>query len=237
MDSLAKNTNLQRNPAEASEARRDQILQFMRAKMRLSPVPSIPEILLHTAHPASGLGGFAGSIGNKSDSLPPYWAYPWAGGAALARYFLERPQAVAGCRVLDLGAGSGIVAIAAAKAGAVVVIAADIDPYAVAALEVNAAANGVVITAAGTDLLDLPPPSVDLVAVGDLFYDRRLALRVTAYLDLCLAAGIRVLIGDPGRAYLPRSRLAVMAEYRVPDFGQGAAMATSAVFLLGQAPD
>ena len=209
----------------------------MRANMRLAPVPSLPEILLHTAHPGSGLRRFAGSIGSKSDARPPYWAYPWAGGAALARYFLERPQAVAGRRVLDLGAGSGIVGIAAAKAGAGEVVAAEIDRHAAAALELNAAANGVAIAVLGGDPLGLPPPSVDLVAVGDLFYDRRLAVRVTAFLDRCLAAGIDVLIGDPGRAYLPRSRLAVIAEYRVPDFGQGAAMTTSAVFSLGLAAD
>jgi predicted nicotinamide N-methyase len=199
--------------------------------MPLVPVPWLPEILLHTAHPGSGLGRLADSVRNKSGSRPPYWAYPWAGGVALARYFLEQPRSVAGRRVLDLGAGSGVVGIAAAKAGAREIVAAEIDPIAAAALGLNAAANGIAITVLGNDILGRAPPSVDLVAVGDLFYDRRTAARVTAFLDQCLAAGIEVLIGDPGRAHLPQARLAVIAEYRVSDFGEGA-MATSFVFSL-----
>ena len=151
------------------------------------------------------------------------------------RHILDRPETVTGGRVLDLGAGSGIVGIAAAKAGAREVIAAEIDRYALAALGLNSALNGVEITAIGDDLTAGPPPPVNLVAVGDLFYERDLADRVTAFLDRCLAAGINVLIGDPGRAYLPRPRLRLLAEYRVSDFGEvkGAAMKPSAVFSLG----
>ena len=134
--------------------------------------------------------------------------------------------------MLDLGAGSGIVGIAAAKAGASQVIAAEIDPYGIAALGLNAAINDVAVTVVAHDLTAGPPPAVDLVAVGDLFYEHDLSKRVTVFLDRCLAAGIEVLIGDPGREFLPRSRLCTLAEYPVPDFGMGvtAAMKQSAVF-------
>ncbi|RWF17830.1 MAG: methyltransferase, partial [Mesorhizobium sp.] len=159
----------------------------------------------------------------------PYWAYAWAGGAVLARYILDRPESVAGLRVLDLGAGSGLVGIAAAKAGAREVLASEIDRNGVAALGLNAAANGVAITVVGQDITAGPPPPVDVVAAGDLFYGQDLADRVIPFLDRCLAARINVLIGDPGRAYLPRSRLRLLAEYRVPDVGE-AKGAASGVF-------
>ena len=153
---------------------------------------------------------------------------------ALARHILDKPENVAGRRVLDLGAGSGIVAIAAAKAGAREVIAADVDPYAVAALGLNAAANQVTVSTILGDLTDGPPPLVDVIAIGDLFYERDLAERVSGFLDRCLGSGIEVLIGDPGRAFLPRSRLRLIAEYPVPDFGDAlhASTNTSAVFAL-----
>ena len=207
---------------------------FIRANMRIAPVPTLPEIRLYTAHPASGLWRLAELDEDGSGPSPPYWAYHWAGGAALARHILDRPETVTGGRVLDLGAGSGIVGIAAAKAGAREVIAAEIDRYALAALGLNSALNDVEITAIGDDLTAGPPPPVNLVAVGDLFYERDLADRVTAFLDRCIAAGINVLIGDPGRAYLPRPRLRLLAEYRVSDVGEvkDVAMNPSAVFSL-----
>ncbi len=207
-------------------------LRFIRANMRLAPVPSLPEIRLHTAHRASGLWRLGEPDENGSDPPAPYWAFPWAGGMALARHILDRPETVAGRRVLDLGAGSGLVAIAAAMAGAGEVIAAEIDRYAVAAIGINAAANGVAVVVVGDDLTAGPPLAVDLVVAGDLFYERELADRVTAFLDRCLAAGIEVLVGDPGRVHLPRSRLRLLAEYAVPDVGEAVNAATkpSAVF-------
>lgn len=199
--------------------------------MRIAPVPSLPEILLYTPHPASGLRRLTDPRQGSDDDTaeaeedgpepqPPYWAYAWAGGAVLARYILDHPQTVAGRRVLDLGAGSGLVGIAAAKAGASAVIAAEIDRNGVAALALNAAANGVAMTVMAQDITGGSPPTVDVVTAGDVFYGQDVAERVMPFLDRCLDAGIEVLVGDPGRAYLPRSRLRLLAEYQVPDFGQ-----------------
>jgi predicted nicotinamide N-methyase len=228
--------------------------EFIRANMRIAPVPALPEIRLYTTHPGSGLrrlaeteayetgpdeeetrrdedgDGEAGGGEDGAEPRAPYWAYAWAGGAVLARYILDRPETVAGRRVLDLGAGSGLVGIAAAKAGAREVTAAEIDRNGVAALGLNAAANGVAITIVGEDITAGPPPQVDLVTVGDLFYGRDLADRVIPFLDRCLAVGIEVLVGDPGRAYLPRARLRLLAEYDVPDVGEAREVKPSGVF-------
>jgi predicted nicotinamide N-methyase len=191
---------------------------FIKANLPISPVPSIPEIRLHTAGPASGLWRLAG---RREADPAPYWAYPWAGGAVLARYLLDRPEIVVGRRVLDLGAGSGLVAIAAAKAGAAAVTAVDIDANAIAAIGLNAAINGVDIVARAADIIEGPPPETDLLAVGDLFYDPSLALRVMAFLRRCQASGIEVLIGDPERAHLPQGELSRIATHAVADFGGG----------------
>ncbi|MGR9156757.1 class I SAM-dependent methyltransferase [Rhizobium leguminosarum] len=191
---------------------------FIKANLPISPVPSIPEIRLHTAGPASGLWRLAG---RREADPAPYWAYPWAGGAVLARYLLDRPEIVVGRRVLDLGAGSGLVAIAAAKAGAAAVTAVDIDANAIAAIGLNAAINGVDIIARAADIIEDPPPEIDLLVVGDLFYDPALALRVMAFLRRCQASGIEVLIGDPERAHLPQGELSRIATHAVADFGGG----------------
>jgi predicted nicotinamide N-methyase len=191
---------------------------FIKANLPISPVPSIPEIRLHTAGPASGLWRLAG---RREADPAPYWAYPWAGGAVLARYLLDRPEIVVGRRVLDLGAGSGLVAIAAAKAGAATVTAVDIDANAIAAIGLNAAINGVDIVARAADIIEDPPPEIDLLVVGDLFYDPTLALRVMAFLRRCQASGIEVLIGDPERAHLPQGELSRIATHAVADFGGG----------------
>lgn len=201
---------------------------FIQEKMPLVPVSSVPEISLHIARPSSGLWRLLGE--DTLDALSPYWAYPWAGGAALARHVLAHPEIVRRRSVLDLGAGSGLVAIAAAKAGAASVIAADIDPLAAVAARLNTGANGVDFLWVQDDLTEGPPPAVDVVAVGDLFYDGQLALRITAFLDRCLAAGIEILIGDPGRAFLPLSRLRLVAEYAVADFGDAGAAKPAGVF-------
>ena len=203
------------------------VVRLIQAHFPILPVPSLPQLRLHKAGPRSGLWRLAEM--DEQGFGPPYWAHYWGGGLALARYILDHPAAVAGRRVLDLGAGSGIVGIAAAKAGAREVIAADIDRYDEIATGLNAAANGVTVSTRLGDILDDPPPSVDTVLVGDLFYERALAERATAFLDSCLRLRIDVLVGDPWRAHLPRARLALVAEYPVLDFGNAAPQA-AAVF-------
>jgi predicted nicotinamide N-methyase len=153
------------------------------------------------------------------DGEPPYWAYPWGGGIVLARHILDHPQTVRGARVHDLGCGGGVVAIAAMRAGAASVLAVDVDPMAITAIALNAEANRVVIENVRRDVRDLKMPAVDLILVGDLFYELELAKAVTAFLDRALKLGIEMLIGDPGRATLPRKRLARVAAYKTADFG------------------
>lgn len=192
---------------------------FIRENLNLLPVPAFPHIKLYTPHPASRLRRLDGPADEEGDPLPPYWAYVWGGGAVLVRHLEAFPQLVSDKRVLDLGSGSGLVAIAAALAGAVSVIAAETDPNGLAALALNAAANGVKLSATGADLTAGPPPEVDLILVGDLFYAPDLAERVSAFLSRCVAAGIQVVVGDPFRAYLPLGALELIAEYDVLDFG------------------
>jgi predicted nicotinamide N-methyase len=194
-----------------------QIKDFIRLHLPAVPVSSVPEILLHKAGPRSGLWRLANTDGEFDT---PYWAYEWGGGLALARHVLDRPQTVAGRAVVDLGAGSGIVGIAAAKSGAESVIAADVDRYAIAAIELNAAVNGVSISPFLGDLTAGEPPGVDVVLVGDLFYEADLAQRITRFLDRCLESGISVLVGDPGRSFLPLTQLRLLAEYPGTDFGE-----------------
>lgn len=147
---------------------------------------------------------------------PPYWAFAWAGGQALARYVLDNAELVAGQRVLDLGSGSGLSALAAAKAGAAEVVAADIDAFSLAAVVLNAAENGLRVATTQDDLLARSPGAFDVVLVGDLFYERGLAERVLAYCDAAKAAGARVLVGDPQRNYFPRDRFRCVGRYEVP---------------------
>jgi len=206
-----------------------QALDFIQTHFPVLPVPTVPEIRLHKAGPKSGLWRLA-----EMDPQfgTPYWAHHWGGGLALARSILDHPETVAGRAVLDLGAGSGLVGIAAARAGARTVTCADTDAYAVAMVRLNAAINGVRIAAVLGDLTAGAPPEVETVLVGDLFYERDLARRVTVFLDRCLAADIDVLIGDPWRAFLPQKRLRLVAEYLGPDFGDGGGTAhrSNAVF-------
>jgi predicted nicotinamide N-methyase len=189
---------------------------FILANTRLQAPPHTPELRLHLADEVTPIWRMTeeelGAIGLP----PPFWAFAWAGGQALARYLIDNPAEVAGRRVVDFAAGSGIVAIAAAMAGAASVLAADIDPFCAAAVALNAAANGAAVAFTDANLLDAAPPAADLILAGDICYEQPLAGQVMAWLAAARAAGTRVLIGDPGRSYFPKSGLARLAEYRVP---------------------
>lgn len=205
------------------------IEQTIGDRLPLSPVPGIPEIRLHKAVPASRIGSILADHAETDE--PPYWAYYWGGGLALARHILDQPDTVAGRDVLDLGAGSGIVGIAAMKVGARSVLAIDTDPLALVALSLNAAANGVAVATRQADMLDAPPPAVDFVLAGDLFYDARLAERTLAFLRRCREQAIGVLIGDPYRPSLPQHELRLLKEYAVDEWGVGK-IGRSGVFTL-----
>jgi len=177
----------------------------------LAPVPFLPELLLHQADEEAIL--FSG--GYRSDRPPPFWAFAWPGGQALARHVLDHPEVVAGRRVLDVASGSGIVAIAAAKAGAARVLAVDIDPASVAATERNAEANEVYVEAAVSDVTQEVPP-VDVVLAGDVFYSKAMADRMLDFLRRAARTGARVLVGDPGRGFLQRAHFIEVTRYDVP---------------------
>jgi predicted nicotinamide N-methyase len=221
------------------------LAEFIRAQTRLAAPPLIPDIALWLSQDEpTVLWERLEQASGRSDLPPPFWAYPWTGGIALARYLLDHPDQVAGHPVLDLASGSGLVAIVAARLGATEVTASDIDPVAVTAIALNAQANGVTLTITDTDLLAVAPPdqpelpagrpsqsgapghsshtgpccftgSGGLVLVGDAFYERRMAHRAFAFLRRLRDGGARVLIGDPGRAYLPPG-LRELGSYPVP---------------------
>lgn len=190
--------------------------RFIAANTRALSPPLVPEIRLHLAEESLPIWQKTEEELGEMNVPPPYWAFAWAGGQALARYLLDNPALVAGRSVVDLGTGSGMTAIAARRAGAATVLASDIDTLALAAVRINAALNGVTIETTGDDLLAEPPRSVDVVLVGDLFYERELAARVTVYIEAAAAQGAHVLIGDPKRSYFPAGRFKLAAEYQVP---------------------
>ena len=189
---------------------------FITANTRLQPVPHAPEISLWLADEVTPIWRLTEEELGEMGLPPPFWAFAWAGGQALARYLLDHPHEVAGKRVLDFAAGSGLVGIAAMKAGGASVLCADIDPFCEAAVRANASANGVRLDFTDSNLLDGEPPAVDVICAGDIFYERPMTEAVLAWLGRARARGTRVLIGDPGRTYFPRSGLDFLAEYRVP---------------------
>ncbi len=189
--------------------------RFIVENTGIRAVPLVPEISLHVADEAVALWQKTEEDLGRIGLPPPFWAFAWAGGQALARYVLDHPDIVRGRRVLDFASGSGLVAIAAAMAGAAAVEAADIDAFAVTAIGLNADLNGVRITARADDLVG-EAPSHDIVLAGDICYERDTAARVTLWLEQLAAAGVTVLIGDPGRSYLPHTRLEGLATYVVP---------------------
>ncbi|MEM0906175.1 MAG: 50S ribosomal protein L11 methyltransferase [Pseudomonadota bacterium] len=189
--------------------------QFVAEQTALATPPLVPEITLHLASDAMPLWHMTEAALDTRGLPPPFWAFAWAGGQAVARYILDEPDAVRGLRVLDVGAGCGIGAIAAVKAGALAVDANEVDPFAIAAIGLNAAANHVTVRALLGDCLD-ETPQVDVVLVGDLFYERALAERAHRFLVRAANVGAATLIGDPSRTYLPRGALEEVATFAVP---------------------
>jgi predicted nicotinamide N-methyase len=186
--------------------------KFVLANTTPVPVPLVPEVVLRLADEPFDLWERAG------DPLP-YWAFAWAGGQAVARYVLDHPDLVAGRRVLDLASGSGLVAVAAAMAGAAQVTATDVDPLAVLAIEINARTNRVSVAARHVDVLDTDGGDAEIVLAGDVCYDRAMADRVLPFLARVTDRGIPVLLGDPGRAHFPRTEFDALATYPVPGTG------------------
>lgn len=189
---------------------------FIRRNTAIAAPPLVPEIRLHLATEVTPIWQATEETLARAGVPPPYWAFAWAGGQALARFLLDHPGEIAGRAVLDFGAGSGLVAIAAAKAGAARVLAAEIDHFGVVAIAANAELNGVSIAVTSADLLDTLDASWEVVTAGDICYERAMADRVTPWLAALAARGSVVLLGDPGRAYLPRTGMIERARYIVP---------------------
>ena len=193
---------------------------IIQATTTLAPVPLVPEIRIHQASEPISLWLDTEQATGRSGLDPPFWAFAWAGGRALARYLLDHPEVVRGRRTVDIASGSGLVAIAAAVAGAATVVAYDIDPLAEAAITLNARANDVLVDAVCADVLTderEAAAEADLVLVADAFYERELAGSVSRFLEHARSRGASILAGDFGRTYLPRDRLVALASYDVPD--------------------
>ena len=189
---------------------------FIRANTHLLSPPLVPEVKLHLAEELLPLWQRTEDELGQMGLPPPFWAFAWAGGQALARHVLDHPEIARGKRVVDLAAGSGLVAIAAMQAGATQALATDIDAFALAAMQMNADANGVALDVTQADLLATAPPAADVILVGDMFYERELADRGLAWLRRCRAAGMTVFVGDPGRSYFPKDVFVKLSEHSVP---------------------
>lgn len=188
---------------------------FIRENTRVLAPSHVPELRLHLADDAVALWEMTEEQLGELGLPPPFWAFAWAGGQALARYVLDHPETVRGQRVLDVASGSGLVAIAAMKAGAASAIAVDIDVFAADAAKLNAELNSVLVETSDADPVG-KPTDADVILVGDLFYDRDLAPRVLDWLIALQREGKRILIGDPGRTYLPRDKLEQIVAYDIP---------------------
>jgi predicted nicotinamide N-methyase len=188
---------------------------FVRANTVLTAPPLRPDIRLHLATEVTAIWHATEETMAREGLPPPYWAFAWPGGQAIARFLLDRPEIVRGRRVLDFAAGSGLVAIAAAKAGAASVAAAEIDAFAAAAIAANAAANGVAVDLERRDIVG-GAGDWQVVLAGDVCYERPMAARVTEWLRRLAADGATVILGDPGRAYLPTRGLEELARHTVP---------------------
>jgi predicted nicotinamide N-methyase len=188
---------------------------FVRRQTSPAPVALVPEISLYQATELTPLWHATSAQLERYDASP-FWAFPWAGGQALARHLLDHPELVRGRRVLDFATGSGLVGIAALKAGAASVDSTDLAPFCEVVVPMNASLNGVALTPRMVDLLGLPLDGVDVVLAGDVFYERPMAEASLAWFRLLAAAGVTVLVGDPGRLYSPRQGVADRACFEVP---------------------
>jgi predicted nicotinamide N-methyase len=189
---------------------------FIRANTSFLRPPLVPAIELHLADEAVPLWQKTEEELHCIGLPPPFWAFAWAGGQALARYVMDHASIVRNRSVLDLASGSGLIAIAAAKAGAGAVLASDIDSFAAAAIALNAARNAVPVEVTTADLLAFEPSPVEVILVGDLFYEQPLAARLLSWLKLASRRGSEILIGDPFRTYLPLGELDLLTTYHVP---------------------
>jgi predicted nicotinamide N-methyase len=190
--------------------------EFIRQNTNVMSPPLVPEIRLHLAHEAVPLWQKTEEELGEMGLAPPFWAFAWAGGQALARYVLDHSDLVGNLRVLDLATGSGLVAIAAVQAGSASIVATDIDAFATTAAEMNAGLNRVSLNIKLEDVLHQQPPLADVILVGDLFYEKTVAARCLTWLWQAQEQGAKVFIGDPGRSYLPKEQLEKLAEYNVP---------------------
>jgi predicted nicotinamide N-methyase len=190
--------------------------EFIRRNTVVERPLAVPEVALHLGSEITPLWEMTEKEMNDSGLPPPFWAFAWAGGQAVSRYLLDHPDEVRGRSVLDIASGSGLVAIAALIAGAREARAADTDPMCAAAVAVNAAANAVHVEFTGDDLLDGPIPDVDVITAGDVCYERAMTYRMLRWLRGAHEQGVRVLLGDPGRTYLPAEGLVELAVYEVP---------------------
>jgi predicted nicotinamide N-methyase len=211
------------DPARGSIDRAEQaagegvdLAAFVRRHTAVAAPPLVPEVRLRLAAEVLPVWEASAAALGRDDPPPPFWAFAWAGGQALARHLLDRPGLSRGRRALDVGAGGGLVAIAARLAGAAEVAAAEIDPLAWAAIQLNAELNDVALTVLAADPIGSAAPAADLVLVGDLWYERALAERLVPWLRGLAGRGAEVLVGDPGRTYLPHAGLEPLARYRVP---------------------
>lgn len=189
--------------------------EFIRANTVLTTLPFLPEMALHLATEITPMWQATESWMAQNNIPPPFWAFAWPGGQGLARWVLDHPEALRGKRVLDFAAGSGLGGIAAAKAGATLVQAADIDPLAQVAIQMNASRNQAVVETVRTLDMEKPYPA-DVILAGDICYEQLMAHRTLRWLRLCASAGTQVLLADPGRAYVPEQGLEELSRYQVP---------------------
>lgn len=195
-------------------ASRTALRSFIRRRTRLQDVPGVPGVRLHLADDVTAVWRQTGAVLGNDDPPLPYWAFAWSGGLAIARFLVDHPETVAGRRVVDVATGSGLCAIVAARCGAGPVQAIDVDPFATAAAELNATTNGVRVAVHLEDPLGDPPPACDVLLAGDVSYEGPMAERMLSWLRAAAATGTQVMLGDPGRAYLPAG-LARLATYHV----------------------